>query len=204
MAKQGRLKAAGLAAELVTGARTKRIKRVTALFPQLCEQLAEHTKECHLGATFHTSRAELESVWYATPFMRTRDSDALEESNYQVIQADLIRVALSGDNVTDHRFGHWGCGWFEQLYIRKDDPRLLLAVQGWINALSDYPIADEMHYSNLEWDRDHPGTHVGECYCDNDDCSVRAERCKGRGGYTCYGEAGEDGYCTDGSCEADD
>lgn len=187
----------------MTGARTKRIKRVTALFPELCEQLEQHTKECHRGATFHISRRDLESVWYATPFMRTRDSDALEESNYQVIRADLIRVALDGGNVEDHHLGHWGCGWSEQLYIRKDDPKLLLAVQEWINALSDYGVADDEHYSRIEDEMNHPGSYVGECYCDNDDCSVRAERCKGRGGHTCYGEAGDDGYCTDGSCEDD-
>lgn len=180
----------------MSGARTKRIKRVTRAVGDIADQLARLTTECHQGATFHIRRHDFESCWYATPFMHHRDSGALEDSNFEVISKDIPTADVRS-------FGHWGHGWYERLYVRRDDPAAILAVQRWINALSDYPVANEDHYSELEWERDHPGHRVGECYCDDDDCSVRAERCKGRSGYSCYGEAGDDGYCTDGSCEDD-
>lgn len=156
----------------MSGARTKRIKRVTSAVGMIAQELAEHTTQCHQGATFHGGRRELESGWYATPFERTRDSDALQESNFEVIRKDLKRFGWGADV---HSFGHWGCGWFERLYVRRDDAAAILAVQAWINALSDYGVADEMHYSALEWERNHPGHYQGECYCDDDDCSVRTE-----------------------------
>ena len=155
----------------MSGARTKRIKRVTRAVGQIAEELAELTTECHQGASFHISRHDFESCWYATPFMQHRDSDPLEESNFAVIKKDLTRI--SPDGVDDRRFGHWGHGWYERLYVRRDDAAAILAVQSWINALSDYGVADEHHYSELEWERNHPGG--SECYCDDPECSVKAE-----------------------------
>lgn len=158
----------------MTGARSKRICRIADSneFGHLVAQLDEHTREAHEGATFHIDRDCLLSCWLATPFIVHRDSDALEESNWQVIKKDLSDCA---DEVQVHSFGHWGFGWFERLYVRRDGVQALRRVQGWINALADYPVADEMHYSELEWERNHPGMYAGECYCDDPDCSVKAE-----------------------------
>lgn len=158
----------------MSGARTKRIKRLEKIFPSLFAELTEFTNEAHQGATFHVERDSLVSVWFATPFMMTRDADALTESNFEVIRDDLQHISPEGVDV--HHFSHWACGWYDRLYIRKDDAAQLRAVQAWINALADYPVADEDHFSELEWNRDHPGTYDGECYCDNDDCSVRKEQ----------------------------
>lgn len=148
------------------GARSVRIERVTRAYPDICAELSEYTRESHRGATFHGGRQEIETCWYATPFVVTRDSEALDESNFTVIGADLEK--LDPDGVQKLRFGHWGYGWFEQLYVRRDHPRAILAVQSWIKALSDYPVADEEHFCRLEWERNHPAD--GRCYSDDPDC----------------------------------
>jgi hypothetical protein len=155
------------------GARAKRTQRVRAAVGPIWDELDALTRDSHKGAVFHTNREQIEAAWFATPFMRTRDSDALAESNYQVIKADL--EAISPDGVTDHRFGHWGFGWFEQIYIRRDDPRLIRAVEAWVIALSDYPVANEEHFCALEWEMDHPDGDEGECYSQDPDCPCREE-----------------------------
>lgn len=148
------------------GARSRRIERVTRAYPVICAELAQLTEEAHQGATFHVRRNELETCWYATPFVHTRDSDPLDESNFQVIASDLQR--LDPEGVQIHRFGHWGFGWFERIYIRRDHPRAIETVASWVNALSDYPVADDEHYSATEWEHNHPGD--GRCYSDDPDC----------------------------------
>lgn len=149
------------------GVRSRRIQRILSAMP-VAQKLRDYTKEVHQGATFHINRREMEGMWYATPFMRTRDSGALEESNFQVIYGDLTKRLP--ETVSDHRFGHWGCGWFERVYVRADDAPAIKAVGDWIDALADYPIADEQHYSETEWEMNHPSDR--ECYAeDSEDCS---------------------------------
>ena len=42
------------------------------------------------------------------------------------------------------------------------------AVDRWFAALSDYPVADDEHFSELEWEDNHP--REGECYTGDPDC----------------------------------
>lgn len=144
--------------------RQKRIAIVRRVLPA-AEWLAQGTKECHEGLTFHGTRDHV-SVWYATPFMMTRDAEALEESNFTVIRADL--EARFDESIELHHFGHWACGWYDRLYVRADDPLAILAVEEWHSALQDYPVADDEHYSSTEWEHDHPNDH--ECYSDDHEC----------------------------------
>ena len=46
---------------------------------------------------------------------RSRDSDILSESNWEVA---LERLGGESDTVEIHRFGHWACGWGEALCVQ--------------------------------------------------------------------------------------
>ncbi|QLE71133.1 hypothetical protein FGW37_05510 [Streptomyces rectiverticillatus] len=154
--------------------RRKRIARIAAAIP-FVEELAEYTKECHKGASMHIDREAFEGLWYALPISRTRDAKALEESNYAVIERDLTE--RFPETVEAHSFGHWGYGWYERLYVRRDDAAALLAAQQWVDALASYGIADEEHYSETEYEHNHPSER--ECYSNDPDCGceVKSHEC---------------------------
>lgn len=83
-----------------------------------------------------------------------RDSDALARSNAEVIRADIearFPGALHIEGAS-----HWAVGWTEAAYVpvRADDGSIhpaALAACGWAAALADYPVADEAHFSELEY-----------------------------------------------------
>ncbi len=51
------------------------------------------------------------------------------------------------------RASHWAVGWVEQLHIRDDAPAEVLEIAvGLLEQLEDYPILDDDHHSQLEWD----------------------------------------------------
>lgn len=77
---------------------------------------------------------------------QNRDSDALARSNFRVVLKDL---GGESDDVEVHRFGHWACGWFEIVIVRPDSAAHAKA-QEWVCALSDYPIASNEDFSELE------------------------------------------------------
>jgi len=89
---------------------------------------------------------------------QTRDSDALTRSNYECILRDLVALAKEHDgpdreeaSVYDFRAGHWVCGWIEYIIVKRDAPDAVLQAAGEIVcALSDYPVYDEEHFSELE------------------------------------------------------
>lgn len=86
-----------------------------------------------------------------------RDSDAVDRSNFEIAQTLLVEVAdtLPPDDepsmgwVTIHRASHWAVGWVEYLWVA-DTPKLAEAALNMLNALTDYPVLDEMHLSELE------------------------------------------------------
>jgi hypothetical protein len=82
------------------------------------------------------------------PFVQTRDSDALDVSNYRVILADLREV--SKDSVDDTRWGHWGFGWMEAILFDPTSGPVAEAVMKWESSLQGYPVADESDFSELE------------------------------------------------------
>lgn len=101
---------------------------------------------------------------------RSRDSDALEESNHRRIFADMIKLAeelgqpegshtdYQEDNdkqwVYDWRSSHWAVGWVEQVILRKEAPKKLIQFAEDIREKLDaYPVYDEEDFSNLEWEQ---------------------------------------------------
>ena len=78
---------------------------------------------------------------------QNRDSGKLTRSNFEVA---LKALGGESDNVEVHRFGHWACGWWEVIAVKRGTPEYRIAED--IEAsLSDYPVLDDEHYSQLEW-----------------------------------------------------
>jgi hypothetical protein len=91
---------------------------------------------------------------------RTRDSSALDRSNWTCICADLDALAYDdGDDgfadrpkVYHWRAGHWACGWVEYLMLRHDaDQQTLDRAHEIACALESYPVFNEDHFSELEY-----------------------------------------------------
>jgi hypothetical protein len=78
--------------------------------------------------------------------IQTRDSDALERSNFRVAERMLSPHA---DDYETHRFRHWGPGWYEIILVRPNSPAHAIA-QTLTDKLRDYPILNEDDHSELE------------------------------------------------------
>ena len=81
---------------------------------------------------------------------RSRDSDCLTESNFEVALEEL--GGEENENVEIHRFGHWACGWWEALVVKEgtDQHRIAQEID---SALSDYPVLDDEHFSQKEMEQ---------------------------------------------------
>jgi hypothetical protein len=87
-----------------------------------------------------------QSDWFVAPVIHTRDSDALEESNFSVA---LQLLGDESENVEVFRFNHWACGWFEIILIRPETEAASVGED--VEArLQDYPVLDEMDWSMRE------------------------------------------------------
>ena len=80
---------------------------------------------------------------------RSRDSEALERSNFNSILA-----ALGGENeeagVIIAKASHWAVGWVEELLIHETASEKLKIADELVGGLEDYPIVDETDFSNEE------------------------------------------------------
>ena len=100
--------------------------------------------------------ADPHANWFIV-MSQNRDSDALAKSNFECT-TDLLKVF--GDSAyTIHRFGHWGCGWYEVLLVNPDDENACADAESTLRALCDYPVVDDKHYSAKQCE-------CGECECD--------------------------------------
>jgi hypothetical protein len=106
------------------------------------------------------------------PVGRTRDSESLDKSNFEVIYSDLSD--RFPESVSIDRFGHWGPGWVEEITWDTGNVEVADAVAEWRTALGDYPVADEEHYSQTEWGDNHPSD--SECYSQDGDCGCAANQ----------------------------
>jgi hypothetical protein len=104
--------------------------------------------------------------WYTAGFGRSRDSDALELSNFQVASrkllalsdkaelplAELERMADNGicETVEIVRENHWAVGWVEWIAIHSSNAAAIERAKELCERANDYPPLDESHWSNLE------------------------------------------------------
>jgi hypothetical protein len=84
--------------------------------------------------------------WYVVAAVN-RDSDTLDESNFSVLRARL------GESAKIERANHWACGWVDYLIISPNDRRALRIAIEANKACEDYPVLDEEHFSNLEYEK---------------------------------------------------
>ena len=93
-----------------------------------------------------------------------RDSGTLERSNYECIKRSLAAHTTIQCNYDDENpsavytfsASHWAVGWVEYLIVPATASLDVLNDVAEIhNALSDYPVLDESHFSELEHDESH-------------------------------------------------
>lgn len=77
---------------------------------------------------------------YFTGPARSRDSQALEESNFE---SALKLLGGEGASVIVARSGHWACGWVEQILVHRRARRKVCVLAQIRRDLEDYPILDE-------------------------------------------------------------
>jgi len=89
------------------------------------------------------SRLEDRDDWLVT-FSRNRDSDILDESNF-----DAALKTLGGESETVEivRFGHWACGWVEHIFVHPSRAATVAAIE---KQIDDYPVLDEDDFGNRE------------------------------------------------------
>lgn len=162
---------------MAKGTRARRIKRImdSSLgdFVRQCGDYEESKEEFRRNWSGGFGRSESEIPYVSTPLGTHRDADALQESNWGVIEREMDKVNHMGtfsgyDSVDYHTEGSCLNGWNTNVHVRLDDAVAIKAAMDLVNALSNYPILDEEDYSAREWAANHPGG--GKCY-DSYDCS---------------------------------
>jgi hypothetical protein len=88
---------------------------------------------------------------YSARVGQSRDSDALERSNFACM---LAALGAESDVVTVVRESHWAVGWVEWIAIEADgtpeSDKALETADTIAGNLQDYPVIDESHWSELE------------------------------------------------------
>lgn len=81
--------------------------------------------------------------------VRTRDSDNLEESNFEVARKLLEEIDEAG--VFTERVGHWFCGWMEYLLIDSTNKALVEKASEFEDCLSEYSALDDDDFFEREY-----------------------------------------------------
>jgi hypothetical protein len=141
--------------------------------------------EAAKGSTWDQDRDAEKRGWEGIDigYAQHRDSDVIVRSNWVTIIEMLDKAFGTGDSCTCETLeksvdwdiaslGHWAVGWVEFIIFntaRKDIKEFFVDIQ---KKLDDYLILDEMLYSDMEWEENHPNGEK-ECYCEDDDCPVK-------------------------------
>jgi len=80
---------------------------------------------------------------------QSRDSDALTRSNFE---CGLRALGGESESVIVVRERHWAVGWVEWIAIHESNAEAILAADEMRCAIDSYPILDESHFSELEWE----------------------------------------------------
>jgi hypothetical protein len=96
----------------------------------------------------HHIMVDSQENWLVAPVAHNRDSDVLTESNWNTF---LKWIGPESDNRYQiHRFNHWGPGWFEIILINQNCAELVKIGEEAESALANYPVLDDMDYSERE------------------------------------------------------
>lgn len=87
--------------------------------------------------------------WLVLPMGRNRDSNVLDEINF-----DVALEMLGGESADVFLacFNHWACGWFEIILVRPDTDAANKA-KDIESQLEDYPILDDDKYTEVAQER---------------------------------------------------
>ena len=85
--------------------------------------------------------------YYSAGVGRSRDSDCLERSNFASM---LDALGGESDTVVVVRESHWAVGWVEWIAIHQSDDKALAIADEQQERLSNYPVLNEEHWSELE------------------------------------------------------
>lgn len=94
--------------------------------------------------------------YYSAGFGQSRDSDTLEESNFAVASEELLKLNSDyGDETTVQivRENHWAVGWVEWIAIHWSNIQAYQRALQLCEQTEDYPVLDEDHWSNLEYEK---------------------------------------------------
>lgn len=80
---------------------------------------------------------------------QNRDSDILTRSNFI---SGLSLIGGETETVFIVCESHWACGWIEWIAIHKSDTEALCKANDILERLEDYPVVNEDHWSQLEYD----------------------------------------------------
>lgn len=78
-----------------------------------------------------------------------RESDSVTRSNFM---RGLELIGGESGTVLVIRERHWAVGWVEWIAIHESDSAALREADAIAAALEGYPVVDEDHWSQLEWD----------------------------------------------------
>ncbi len=124
-----------------------------------------------------------------------RDSDTLAQSNYEVFNSALGALPLKAvdDRINDSpywggdidqwdeapsvyvvRESHWAVGWVEWVAIHGSDTEAMKLADKLLTDLGNYPVLDEEHWSNLEYDQ------INNYWC-QEPLKYRIQMCRNEG-----------------------
>lgn len=95
--------------------------------------------DCYFG--------EVWPAYYSAGLGQSRDSDALERSNFVCM---LQALGGESETVIVVRESHWAVGWVEWIAIHQDDAKALELADEVQDQLESYPVVNEDHWSQLE------------------------------------------------------
>jgi hypothetical protein len=112
--------------------------------------------ECYIGPEWNG--------WYIF-LSQNRDSDFVDRSNFEVAWEQLNELNIVHDECTNYdidchfkdtvytvRDRHWLCGWLEWIAIHQSNIQAYQLALDMESQLSRYPVLNEDHLSNLEWE----------------------------------------------------
>jgi hypothetical protein len=82
---------------------------------------------------------------------RSRDSDTLEESNFECAYEML--GGKETRSVFIERASHWAVGWVESLRVDIRNIKRTKEAVKIIQSIKEYPVLDDEHYCNKEWEQ---------------------------------------------------
>lgn len=103
--------------------------------PSGCDSLSNYMGETNFGDFYGL-------------ITQNRDSDTLTRSNFTCA---LELLGGESDNVQVHRFGHWACGWWEIIAVKKGTKEFKIA-EDIERKLENYPVVNEDHWSELQYE----------------------------------------------------